>query len=232
MSTDLARRFRVDVSTDGTTWVQLGGVNDFNPQVNNTDQDASTYDNNGWTSTERTAKTWAATVKAFVVRSAGVLDAGLNLAYSAQLQFGSQARLYARWYDRTTGQEGRTGLALIEWNRSKTGFSDLDEVTISFKGDGQLNTLATVTVTTPVPSILTATPSGVAAGGQVQITGQYFTSTVATTGVKFGGTNATSWIVVSDSQIVAVMPAGTAGAANITVTNATGASNAFNYTRG
>jgi hypothetical protein len=50
--------------------------------------------------------------------------------------------------------------------------------------------------------------------------------------VKFGATNATSWLVVSDSLIVAVMPAGTAGAANITVTNSAGTSPAFTYVRG
>lgn len=232
MSIDLARRYRVDVSADGASWVQIGAVNDFNPQVTNTDQDATVYENNGWTSTERTLKTWSATVKAFVSRTAGVMDAGLTLAFNSQLLFGDSARLYVRWYDRNTGKEARSGRGLVEYNRSKSNVPDLDEVTISFKGDGQLSSIADVAVTTPVPTILTATPSGVAVGGQVQITGAYFTGTVATTGVKFGATNATSWIVVSDSVIIAVMPAGSAGAANITVTNATGASTAFNYTRG
>jgi hypothetical protein len=79
--------------------------------------------------------------------------------------------------------------------------------------------------------ILSATPSGVGAAGQVQISGSAFTGTVVTTGVKFGGVNATSWIVVSDNTIVAVMPAGSAGSAPIIVTNAAGASSSFPYTR-
>jgi hypothetical protein len=72
----------------------------------------------------------------------------------------------------------------------------------------------------------------VSVGNQVTITGNGFTGTVATTGVKFGATNATSWTVVSDSLIVAIMPTGTAGAANVTVTNANGTSNSLAYTRG
>ena len=43
----LARRFRIDVSADGSTWLQLLGVTDFNPNVNPTKKDTTTYDNNG-----------------------------------------------------------------------------------------------------------------------------------------------------------------------------------------
>jgi hypothetical protein len=232
LTTDLARKYRVDVSTDNATWVQLNGINDFNPQVNNNEQDSSAYDTNGWGSMEITLKNWSMTAKTLVRRSAGVLDPGLAMCQAAQLQFGDLARLYARWYLRDTGAEAVSGRAIVTYNRSKTGVADLDEVQIDFKGDGVLASIATVSVTPPVPTILSATPSGVAAAGQVTISGAYFTGTVATTGVKFGGVNATSWVVVSDSVIVAVMPAGSAGSAPIIVTNATGASASFAYTRG
>jgi hypothetical protein len=232
LTTDLARKYRVDVSTDNATWVQLNGINDFNPQVNNNEQDSSAYDTNGWGSMEITLKNWSMTAKVMVRRTAGVLDQGLQLAVATQLAFGDNARLYVRWYLRDTGKEAVSGRAVVTYNRAKTGVADLDEVQIDFKGDGALSAIPDVPVTPPVPTILTANPSGVAAGGQVTITGTYFTSTVATTGVKFGGVNATSWVVVSDSVIVAVMPAGTAGSAPIIVTNATGASNSFAYTRG
>jgi hypothetical protein len=49
-----------------------------------------------------------------------------------------------------------------------------------------------------------------------------------TTGVKFGGTNATSWTVQNDSLITAVLPAGSAGTITVLVTNATGPSTATN----
>lgn len=82
-----------------------------------------------------------------------------------------------------------------------------------------------------VPTILSVLPSGAAAGAQVVIRGTGFTGTIAVTGVKFGGVNASAWQVVDDFTIVAVLPAGSAGSAPVIVTNAIGASTAFAYTR-
>jgi hypothetical protein len=232
LSNDLARKYRIDVSTDAATWIQIGGVSDFNPQVANNDQDASAYDTNGWTAFETTMKSWTTTVKALVRRTAGVLDAGLALCKDRQLSFGDSERLYVRWYLRDTGAEAVQGRAIVSYNRSKTGVADLDEVQVEFKGDGALAAISDVTVTQPVPQISSALPSGAAQGALVTITGAYFTTVTGAAGVKFGATNATNYQIVSDSVIVATMPAGSAGAANIVVTNTTGASAAFSYTRG
>ncbi|KRE79946.1 phage tail tube protein [Arthrobacter sp. Soil763] len=229
MTTELARRFRVDVSTNGTSYVQIKGVNDFNPQVNNTEADASAYDTDGWGSTEITLKNWSASVKTFVRTEAGVLDPGIKLCRDTQLQFGDAARLWVRTYDRNTGKEAREGRAIVSYNRSKSGVTDLDEVQIEFKGDGPLLDIADVPVTVPKPVVLSASPDGATAGEQVTITGANF---VGVTGVKFGATNAASYTVVSANTIVAVVPAGTAGSAVITVTNATGTSDSIPYTRG
>lgn len=83
-----------------------------------------------------------------------------------------------------------------------------------------------------VPVITSVLPSGASVGQSVAISGSKFTGTVSTTGVKFGGVNATSFSVVSDSLITAVVPAGSAGSAPVVVTNASGASASFPYTRG
>lgn len=82
-----------------------------------------------------------------------------------------------------------------------------------------------------VPRIDSVLPSGAAAGALVTIRGQGFTGTIPTTGVKFAAVNAASWIVVDDFTISAILPAGSAGSAPVTVTNAIGASSAFPYTR-
>src|SRR5208283_539421 len=47
---------------------------------------------------------------------------------------------------------------------------------------------------------------------------------VASTGVKFASTNASSYTIVSDTSITATSPAHAAGVADITVTNETGTS--------
>ncbi|WP_243063186.1 IPT/TIG domain-containing protein [Humibacter sp. RRB41] len=83
-----------------------------------------------------------------------------------------------------------------------------------------------------IPVITSATPTAATAGSMLEIVGTGFTGTVPTTGVKIGGSNATSFIVIDDSHIVAIVPAGSAGSAPIVVTNAAGASASFPYTRG
>lgn len=80
-----------------------------------------------------------------------------------------------------------------------------------------------------VPIITAALPAAQVATEAISIQGSRFTGT---TDVTIGGTAATSFDVITDTQIVAVMPSGSAGAAPIIVTNAGGASASFGYTRG
>lgn len=83
-----------------------------------------------------------------------------------------------------------------------------------------------------VPIITSVLPSAAAAGATVLIRGSRFTVVAGAAGVKFGGTNATSYTVLDDNTILAVVPAGSAGPTTVTVTNASGTSAAFPYTRG
>lgn len=232
MTTALARRFKVDVSNDATTWVPFKGINDLNPPVSPTLVAADDYDSDGWNSFEKTMQSWILTIKALRKTVAGAFDPGQELVRAAQLQFGDGARVYVRWYDRNGAPEAFQGQALVGWAPSKTGVADLDEVTVTLTGDGALTPIENPGTAATVPLLVSASPTGVAAGGQVEIIGSGFTGVISTTGVKFGATNATSWLVISDSVLVAVMPAGSAGAANIVVTNSVGASTPLAYTRG
>lgn len=85
---------------------------------------------------------------------------------------------------------------------------------------GLLATLAPPASAT-IPTVSSVSPSkGSLAGGEnVLIKGTGFTGT---TGVKFGTVAATSHAIISDTQIVATVPAGTAGDVLVEVTNATG----------
>lgn len=84
-----------------------------------------------------------------------------------------------------------------------------------------------------VPEIVSLSPtSGDDGGGElVIITGAHFTGT---TGVTFDAVAVGDFTVLSDTQLAVVTPAGTAGAADVVVTNATGASTTgtgdFTYT--
>lgn len=232
MSTALARRFKVQVSADNSTWLNIAGITDLSPNENPTIQSADDYDSNGFANKEKTLTDWKVVIKANRKTNAGVFDPGQELVRGTRFQFGDNARLFVRWYDRNGASEAYSGRGIVDWQQTKTGIADLEEVTMTVNGDGVLAAITSPYVASAVPVVATATPSAVAVGGQVQITGNGFTGTVVTSGVKFGATNATSWVVVSDSLIVAIMPAGSAGSAAVVVTNAAGASNALAYTRG
>jgi hypothetical protein len=83
MATALARRFKVDVSADGTTWVPLKGINDLNPAISPTLVGSDDYDTNGWGSFEKTMQGWILTIKALRKTVAGVFDAGQELVVVA-----------------------------------------------------------------------------------------------------------------------------------------------------
>lgn len=233
MSLALARRFKQDVSVDGTTWVKLGARTDFAPTESSTLPSAANYDNAGFDSFEKTMTAWQVVSKFEMPTTANIpSDPGQLILEATRFQFGDAARAYTRWYDVNGGTDAWSGRALIDWNQSKGSVPDLAEITVTFKGDGVLTRITNPFASAAVPVITSATPSGVSVGNQVSIYGGGFIGTVPTTGVKFGATSAASWTVISDSLIVANMPTGTAGAANITVTNAVGVSTAFAYTRG
>lgn len=234
MPNALARRFLVDVSPDGTTWTRLKGITDFAPNENPTNQAADTYDTNGFNAFEKTMTGWKLTVKFLRPTTASVpSDPGQAIVSAARFQFGTSARVYVRWYDRYGyTSENYSGYALVDWQQSKTGSADIEEVTVNFNGDGVLTPISNPYAAAAVPVIISATPTAQTTGKILTITGSNFTGTVPTTGVTIGGTNATSWVVQSDTVITAVMPTGSAGSAAIVVTNGVGASSSFAYTRG
>lgn len=103
-----------------------------------------------------------------------------------------------------------------------TGYPD------AFGNTGYLYSDDGLIVGSSVPNVLGVSPASQGAGKEVNITGSGFTSASA---VTFAGTAAASYLVENDNLIVAVLPAGSAGLASVVVTNASGASAGFNYTR-
>ncbi|MBV7274500.1 cell wall-binding repeat-containing protein [Clostridium sp. PL3] len=78
-----------------------------------------------------------------------------------------------------------------------------------------------IPVATPTVTAVSPSNGSTAGGTTVTITGTGFTGATA---VNFGGTAATNFTVVSDTEITATAPAGSAGAVDITVTTAGGTS--------
>lgn len=236
MSSKLARRFMVDVSTDGSTWIPYKGIQDFAKKENATIVDTTDFDAGGFATREKTVTAAVLTIKNRHIDTSLVEDPGQQLARTAgEFQFGDATRLYVRWYDRfNPAENGWSMRSVVDWSASKTAAADVEEITVTFSNDGAVTSITNPVSTAVVPIILsvTSTPAAQSVGGIIRIIGSHFTTPVATTGVKIGGVNATSWDFISDSLIDAVVPTGSAGSAPIIVTTAAGASSAFPYTRG
>lgn len=146
MTVALARRFIIEVAAFAaaapTSWTPLAGVNDFDPELAATTEDTTDFDTDGYTSKEKTAQGWTNTIKVFrkVTNDTDgkptVFDAGQELVRDAHDVFGTAARVWTRWYDRNGGDEAYEGLALVSWKPSKTGVTNVQEVTITLDGDG------------------------------------------------------------------------------------------------
>lgn len=233
-TTALARRFKVDVTGDLTLaggFIPLKAVTDLNPKIAPNNQSADDYDTDGWQSFEKTQQGWTLTAKVLRKTNAGVFDAGQELVRSRQLGWDDNARVGVRWYDRNGAPEAYQGVALVSWEPSKTGVADLDEVTVTLTGTGELDEIENPATPSSDPVISSVTPTGAASGTAVAIYGTGFNGVTGAGSVTFGGVNAESYSVQSDGLILAVLPTGAAGAAPVIVTNAVGASQAFGYTR-
>ncbi|WP_405584205.1 beta strand repeat-containing protein [Streptomyces sp. NBC_01190] len=98
-------------------------------------------------------------------------------------------------------------------------------VTVTAPG-GTSNSVPYTYVTAPVITTVNPAQGPVGGGNTVTLTGNGFTGATA---VTFGATPATSFTVVSPTQITATAPAGT-GTVNVTVTAPGGTSNSVPYT--
>lgn len=220
--------FQVDTTPESTaTWTTVFGMSAFTPNLEYTEQDNTDFDSDGWKSTKQTQRGWSVSGTLQRKRYAGLEDAGQGFLRRAAF---TADDVHVRWFDRYHGTEANEGYASPKWEPQGGGATDLESVNFTLGGQGKILEIANPYNVVPV--LVTALPSGVAVGGTVTITGTQMWGLTGAAAVKFGGTNATSYIVDSETQVRAVMPAGSAGSAAIIVTNPAGASNSLAYTRG
>lgn len=231
----------IDLGTPGSpVWQPIRRGSAIVPTVTPVMANAQTYDDFGADNQSRTAENWALALDVLVNRlsSTGLYTPEVEAlkALTEPDALGDLAIGHFRWYDKPAAGpanpgDAYEGYATVALDRKNSGNADVGTWGVSLTGVGKR-----VKIVNPftgwggaIPTITAATPSGAAVGAQVTITGTGF---VGTTLVKFAAVSATVYTVVGGSTIVAVMPAGTAGSAPITVTNATGVSAAFAYVRG
>ena len=123
-----------------------------------------------------------------------------------------------------TGEVAFVKTGAITWPVTLATFPDASGVNVYiYLDDGQV-----LTAGVPVVEAVAGNPDPAGAGDLVTITGVRFTGTNA---VEFGGVAADDFVVVNDSTLVATVPAGAAGAVDVTVSNAVGESTALTSTR-
>ncbi|MGA6128834.1 MULTISPECIES: phage tail tube protein [unclassified Microbacterium] len=248
--TELGKSFEygldVNIGTHASpNWIPFRRLFNFNFTPTPTTQDATTYDDKGSTASLVTAWAWALAFASQVNRSASSgqylpeVEAFRQRTLPASV--GSLAEIEVRWYHKpatgtpnpadagqgvatvaytrqNTGPEGTVEV----WNWTLTGVGSYVPIANPFSGWGEVTK----------PNVTSASPEGALAGQQVTISGTGFDGVTAADGVKFGTVNATGYVVLNSSTIVAIVPAGSAGSAPIKVKNSAGTSTDFPYTRG
>lgn len=139
--TDIARKFIVDIDTGypggGPTWVQLTGITDFKPMVDETLQSRGTYDND-WEGSQRTKLKFTAEVTFLRNKTlAGVGNAAAEKIRTSTTEFGEAGLVHFRYYDREGGDEAYEAYCNAKWARANTAHDDLDAVTVTFTDFGQ-----------------------------------------------------------------------------------------------
>lgn len=249
-TTDFAFSYEYGVDIDVTpdaelpTWQRIRFPSAIDPQTTPITQPAETYDDLGSPNAVKLSESWTLgfTVQAQRAPSTGAFlpEVEALLAATRPDAVGQKATRRFRWYDKPAAgtpnpDEAYTGKGTVTVNRQNTGNDQIAGFSVTVTGQGRRTKITNPAVPTGggAPTVTSALPSGAAVGAQITIKGAGFTGVTGATGVKVGAVNATSYTVVDSYTIVAVVPAGTAGSAPITVTHPTnGASAAFAYTRG
>jgi len=231
-ATTLNRKWFLDVDTTPTstaTWVGVFGMTEFKPGLDTTTQDTSDFAS-AWKGTQNTALAWKLEGKvkrAPTAASALAYDPGQEYLRAQAALVGVAGRTHVRWYEMEPSGprvEAYEGYGTVTWTEDGGGQDAISMVSLVINGDG-----ARTAITHPqpaVPYITSITPTGRAVAGLVTING---TNLTGATAISWGGTAATVFNVISDTQVSCVIP-GTSGVKSVTITTPQGTSAGFSYT--
>lgn len=234
----LNRKWYLDAIPDGApdgAYIGVFGITELTPNPGTTTtQDDSDFDSDGRKSMTATAIEWGAegkVVRKTLASDATSYDPGQELLRATALELGVKNSLRVRFYEATPDGprvEAYAGRALVTWTNDGGGMDALSTASFALMGQGKLEAIAHPGLGgAAVPAILKSGPAGRAAGQQVLIEGYNLTGVTA---VTFAGVAATSFTVVDDRNVIATLPAGTAGPVLLRVTTPGGVAEAA-YTR-
>jgi hypothetical protein len=156
----------------------------------------------------------------------------LRALIEASRKNGRDNILTLRVYDSLGADYAFEAQFAISVTLSGTGWDDKRWYAITATQYTPVEWITNPVLTGNVPVLSSAAPSGADAGDTVFLQGRNFTGVNGASAVKFGANAGTNATPLSDTLLSVTVPAGTAGDAPITVTNAAGTSEPLPYTRG
>ena len=143
----LVKNWYIDIDSgypDGAvTWIPISGVVSFKADTPATFKDASTFDDGGWASQQKTGGSWKVELTVKRAPQAAALaswDAGQELLRVAGSSFGSENRQHVRWYEVNNADEplgeAWEGVAAVSWTEDKSAVDDIRSVKVELMGQG------------------------------------------------------------------------------------------------
>ncbi|MGW4467469.1 phage tail tube protein [Micromonospora sp. NPDC004704] len=233
--TDLTRSHRLDIDTatfPASAYEQLIGIEDLKLVEELRTEEDEMYDDEGALRETNTGYSWR--IEAKLAYSTNLLGTVVNAVHAflrGRFKQHRQGRVEAaefgvRFYHRDGLDDGHSHEGRVyvkQW--TMPGGKGGQRLDIVLQGQGQLGDIANPNANMdPVVTGLSPATGTDDGGTMVNVYGTHLGTATGATGVKFGATNATSYVVVSDSHLVAVAPAGTAGTVAVTVTTPEGTS--------
>lgn len=138
----LARRWALEVKPvegEDTEYVRVRGINSFQPSLSPTMEDSTDFDNDGWSSSEKTLQGWSLAVG--YIEKIGqdedaAQDPGQLILEEASDKFGGAGFVDVRWYERGGGK-AYTGNAAVQYEPQGGGPSALSTVNVTLNGNGK-----------------------------------------------------------------------------------------------
>lgn len=223
----------LDIFTTDDGVVTTADVTDLNPAFTKKTRSRETYAAKGADAALAYGQNLVITWNHEIVRDDnGLYQPELQDLVDAGKAVGQDNLRRLRVYDALGADYAFDGWFSIQVTRASTGWDDKGWFTITATQYRFLGWIDNPVLTGLVPVIEGASPEGAAVTEHVFIYGSGFTGVTGAASVKFGSTNATSYTVVDDHLIDAVVPAGSAGDTYIRVTSPVGVGADFAYTRG
>lgn len=141
--TALARRWRLEVNmgtAEAPDWQLCPGITEFEWTAEPNHEDSTSYDTGGWTENTKTAQSWEVTAtfnrKHTPDETAySPVHEAIRIAFFA---YGAAHNVHMRWLDRNGLPEAYEGRGLPNWEPQGGEYTDLDQVQVTFTGNGEL----------------------------------------------------------------------------------------------